>query len=811
MKIVFTKGSCQNLAISYLVLMGFGVIIVSCGQKKIRTENAVHSPASTPVDAEAPKIVSVGIVGKDRTIVAGEEGVLDIEVVINNSKDGTGRQYRWDRDAPLPVLWISAPSDCGVHFSEGGLSSRSDEQIGVKLELPKEPGGKIIAKVKYHASTRANAAQTYFWFDVAASLVSGEEGTDGLKVQDTGKVLAPIKIDTLMITKFLVLGVIAIAIFLFIVEWVRVDVVAIIIMLILPELGLLDARDTFNGLSSNAVIAIIGVMIISFALNRTGLVSRAIKPLQRLIGKSGSRLMVIFSGMIAVISSVMQNTGAAVLFLPAIRETAGKVAKVPISRVLMPIGMSAILGGTLTMIGTSPLIILNDLLPAGMDKFGFLELTPIGLALVVGGIVYFSTVGKFLLNSGQSSDSDPQKGSAVEDTRAMEEYKEVEGPFELFVPEDYKPGGGPQRVVEIRRRFLVNIVALATRRGMEDTAPEPETIIRPGVGLCVFGPKKNIEDFARDYRLDMKEGPSLFKKHFNPSVASTVEVVISPRSTLIGRTITEIGFRKTYGVNPLALHQNGEVFYWGMADRPLGAGDGVLLHGTWEQFQTLKDLHRNFIFTSSTEVEIQKPNKAIPALVCFVVTLGLMMFSSFYFQGKGYNPIPLSICLMAGALGMILTRVISIEESYRAVDWRTIFLLGGLLPLGQAVDQTGTAAWASQWIIVALGDHLGPLLLLIVLASLSGLLTLVISNVGACALLVPLGISLASQIGIDPRVAAIVVGIGVSNSFIIPTHQVNALYMGPGGYSTVDYMKVGGPLSLLYIAILVSMTYVFYL
>jgi len=197
--------------------------------------------------------------------------------------------------------------------------------------------------------------------------------------------------------------------------------------------------------------------------------------------------------------------------------------------------------------------------------------------------------------------------------------------------------------------------------------------------------------------------------------------------------------------------------------------------------------------------------------MCFLMALSLMVLSNFYFQNRPYNPIPLSVCLMVGVIGMVLTRMISINEAYRAVDWRTVFLLGGLIPRGMAVDQTGTAEWIAKGIISGLGTLMSPLVLLIVLAILSCDFTMVISNVGACTLLVPLGISIANHIGGNPRVAAIVVGIGVSNSFILPTHQVNALYMGPEEYQTKDYLKIGGLLAIIYIAILVAMTYFFYL
>ena len=296
----------------------------------------------------------------------------------------------------------------------------------------------------------------------------------------------------------------------------------------------------------------------------------------------------------------------------------------------------------------------------------------------------------------------------------------------------------------------------------------------------------------------LRDEPSVFKNSmFNPSIAGIVEVVISPRSNLIGKTIKEIGFRETFGVNPLALHKDGMIYYRELADKALQSSDTVLIHGTWEHFHALQENHQNFIFITPLEDEFHKPEKAFMASVSFFVALSLMVFSSFYFQSQPYNPIPLSVCLMIGAMLMIVGKVMTINEAYRAVDWRTVFLLGGLIPLGMAMDQSGTAAWIARGIIAGLGSLMSPLVLLIVLAFLSCAFTMVISNVGACALLVPLGVSIANQIGMDPRVAVIVVGLGVSNSFILPTHQVNALYMGPGEYRSKDYIKIGGFLSLI--------------
>ena len=768
------------------------------------------TPGTTP-PSRAPRYIAVRMKKPLRTLIAGETDSFELEARLMTAENSSGTPPLWNRAAAAPlVVWMASPDESGIVFIDERHPDRPRHHVLLKFSLPSVPDAKsLTARVEYRVNPRTSAGSHFFWMDVFGELVAA----DGNKIQDMGIIKLPFNVDTHLGTKLLMLMVIAAAVFLFIVEWVRVDVVAIAMMVLLPELGLLNSQDTFKGLSSNAVVAIIGVMIISYGLNRAGLVNRILQPLLKYVGNSSHRLTVIFSSLIAVISSVMQNTGAAVLFLPAIRLVTSYRLKIPISRVLMPIGMAAILGGTLTMIGTSPLILLNDILPPGMPKFGFLELTPIGVALVVGGIAYLATVGMQQLagHPGGSSDGRNREVDIAEEG-ILGSYPLIKGPFEIYVPEDFPPRRLPLSIVEIRRRFLVNIVASADADGACKIAPLPETTIQPGHILCVYGPLKAVTRFVRDFGVILKREPEYFKDSlFNPSLAGIVEGVVSPRSSLIGKTIREIGFREAFGLNTLALHQAGKTYYRQLADRPLQGGDAILLHSTWEQLHALQDLHQNLIIITPFEKEFHKPEKSGWALTCFSVTLFLMLLSSFYFQNRPYNPIPLSVCLMLGAVSMVLTRVITINEAYRAVDWRTVFLLGGLIPLGMAMDQTGTAEWIAKGIVTGLGTLMSPLLLLIVLAALSCGFTLVISNVGACTLLIPLGISIANQIGVDPRVAAIVVGLGVSNSFLLPTHQVNALYMGPGEYKTKDYIKIGGLLAIIYIAILVAMTYFFYL
>lgn len=754
------------------------------------------------------RYVKATITSPRPVFTAGESGELQLKLVIAPPEGAA--PPTWNPEARPLTVRVLAPEAAGIAFESSAPDDPElpSNQAVVRVPISERGAQAVAVDIPYAVSSRVRVKNYSLRVDVSAPLIAD----DGSRIRDSGTVTVPARVETPLRTKMIVLIIIALAIFLFVVEWVRVDVVAIMIMVSLPLLNLLSSRATFTGLSSNAVIAIIGVMIVSAGLNKVGLVSRVVKPVIRLAGKSATRLMVFVSALIAVISSVMQNTGAAVLFLPGIRH-ACKQIKVPISSVLMPIGMCAILGGTMTMIGTSPLILLNDILPEGMEKFSLLELTPIGATLVLGGIIYFSTGGKYFLRRIAQAQAQRRGSVSVDDGVDVRSfYHDLDGPFELYVPTDYNPKGKPNTVAEILKKHQVNIVSVADPEGrLHELSPTPDTRIRAGYNICAYGPEKDVKNFAEEYQIELLDAPQRFKDLFNPAVSGVVEAVVSSRSAMIGSTVQEIGFSKTFGMTVLALYREGKTYYSDFVDIPLMSGDALLLHSTWDRFNSFDQTHRNFNIITPLEVEIQKPSKVLPAVICFAVALTMMLISSFYFQRMPYNPIPLSVCLMVGAIGMVLTGVLSIGEAYTSVDWRTVFLLGGLIPLGMAVDRTGTAEWLASGIVSALGDAVTPLLLIFVLAAMSGAFCLVISNVGACTLLVPLGVSMASQIGIDPRVAAIVVGIGVSNSFLLPTHQVNALYMGPGDYRTKDYMKIGGVMSILYVAILGTMTYLFYM
>jgi di/tricarboxylate transporter len=249
---------------------------------------------------------------------------------------------------------------------------------------------------------------------------------------------------------------------------------------------------------------------------------------------------------------------------------------------------------------------------------------------------------------------------------------------------------------------------------------------------------------------------------------------------------------------PLAITHQGQTHYTKLNLRVLETGDVILMHGRWERFKQMR-LKRDLLFVQSPDYEIFDTTKAATALACFGLATLMVIFTSF----------PISVCLMTGALCMILTKVLRIDDAYQSVDWRTVFLLSGLIPLGLAMQKTHAAAWLASHLIDLMGAP-SPALFILVIGLITTLLTLVISNVGATVLLVPMVVDMAGRLGVDPRLSAMVVGLAASNAFLLPTHQVNALYMGPGGYTSQDFLKAGLPLSLLFLIVLAAVVMFLY-
>lgn len=617
-----------------------------------------------------------------------------------------------------------------------------------------------------------------------------------------------------------VMGLLILTIYLFAFEVVDVDVTAISIMVLLGlstlfapvmglEAGLVSTDKLFNGFSSNAVMSIIAVMIIGAGLDKTGIMSKVATFILNVGGTSEKRIIPIVSSTVGIISSFMQNVGAAALFIPVVSRISAR-SGLPMSRLLMPMGFCAILGGTVTMVGSSPLILLNDLiltsnhaLPEAqqMETWGLFSVTPVGLALVFTGIVYFVIAGRFVLPKMS------EKADASSATNTMDYFQNIYGIdyalFEVVVPVNSPLIG--HVLNDIEQKEHIRIIA-AIKGNTKDVTIGPNGVARDytieaNTVLGILGSENFINDFARDYKLEVKDDLEYFSETLSSSRSGVAEVVIPPGSQLIDKSARDIWLRKVYGLAMVALHREGETLGAGegIRDLPLQAGDTLVVHTLWTNLDRITKDKNFVVVTTEYPHEETRPHKVAWAGLFFAIALTMVLFTD----------LKLSVALLTGAIGMILSGVIKIDEAYEAVSWKTVFLLASLIPLGLAVETSGTAKWIADQTLLVVGDM--PIWVIQAsVAVLATFFTLVMSNVGATVLLVPLAVNIALGVGANPAVFALTVAIATSNSFLIPTHQVNALIMGPGGYKVPDFMKAGGIMTILFLVVMmIMMTLVF--
>ncbi len=604
-----------------------------------------------------------------------------------------------------------------------------------------------------------------------------------------------------------VLGILSLAIFLFVFEVVRVDVVALIVLVLLGlssmipgYTGLIPTHQLFNGFSSNAVMSIIAVMIIGAGLDKTGVMGVMAGQILKRAGKTQNRIMVTLSVCVAYISSFMQNIGAAALFLPVVSRISRRTA-IPLNKLLMPMGFCAILGGTMSMVGSSPLILLNDLIASAnlhlpdnaipMEKFGLFAVTPVGMALVFTGIAYFVIFGKYLL---------PDGAKQTLTTENLQHYRDVYGIdgriFEVEVTEQSDLVGLMLGQVESRGRsgWILGIKSGSSIQ----IIPAQDSMIESGAILAIMGARSEIERYAEEHKLTISPYLNEFADALNPTTAGIAEIVVPPDSDLIKRTISQSDIRRRYGMRVLSVFRVDSVIDEGLSSLELQAGDTLVVHSRWQDMIAVSKDKKFAVVTDFPKEEF-RTHKLRNAGIAFVLAIGLVLFSD----------LPLSLALMVGALGMVIGRVLDMEEAYDAVSWQTVFLLACLIPLGMAMEQSGAAAYLAAHALEVM-DGLPVWMIQLFLAIIATVFTLVMSNVGATVLLVPLGIQMALGVGADPAMFALTIALATSNSFLIPTHQVNALIMGPAGYKVRDFMRVGAGMTALFLFVMLVVLNLFY-
>ncbi len=609
--------------------------------------------------------------------------------------------------------------------------------------------------------------------------------------------------DSIALTSDIVLVLILLAgtVLLFVREWLPADVAAILILVVLGLTELVPPEILFSGFASNAVMAIVAVMILGAGLDRTGVMNSAAKLIMKLSNGSEAHLIMTLSAFAGVLSAFMQNPAVAALFLPVASRVSSRTGY-PLSHLLMPMGFCIILGGQMSTVGNSPMILLNDLvasinrnLPQGaetLQPYPLFSVFPVGLGLFVLGLLYFRFFGKYLLPEADKQSVTPSRT----ETYFEQLYGSSGEIFELEVQ-----SGSPLigvTVLEAESLPGVPIILALQDAGQARLAPPGDQAIGRGARLGMLGSREQLQTFAGAYNCKLEPRLVQLEALFNPARSGISEAVVPPGSRLIGKQIGELRLRRRFGVSPLSVTRAHEVMREDIREIELQAGDCLVFHSTWRDL--MEHAHeKDFVVITDYPKDEQRPQKLLHAATFFVLAFGLALIGH----------VPVTLALFAGAAGMLITGVLSPDEAYKAISWKTVFMLACLIPLGSAVDTTGTAAWVAQGTLGYIGSwpEWGVQL---ALAALTSIAALMMSNVGAAIIMIPMAVNIALAVNGNPTAYALIAACAATNNFLTPTNAVTAMIAGPAGYKGSDFLRAGVPLTVLYWLASVFLVRVFY-
>ncbi len=605
---------------------------------------------------------------------------------------------------------------------------------------------------------------------------------------------------TLTPDMLLVLGLVGFTVLMLLLEWVRPDIVALLVLVVIGITGLMPIDRLFDGFASNAVLSLIGIMIMGAGLDRTGVLNKAASFILRLSGGVEGRVSLLLNSTVGVLSSIIQSQALAALFLPVASRVSSRTG-MPLKRLLLPMAFCILAGTSMTLISNSPLILLNDLiasanrnLPPGahtIEPFSLFSITPIGIPLLLVGIAYFALFGNRLMRD--EDEAKPKVTPGRTESYFADTYG-IEGDVtELTVTADSPLVG--MSIGEAETLENAPLI-LAIKTGNEARlSPPGDEMIWVGTVLGVLGPRKAVGEFAQALKCRVGSRVQALADMFNPTRAGISEVVIPPSSKFIKQQVGDLHLRKRYGISVLAVNRGEEVTRGeDVRKMTLHAGDTLVLHSYWRDL-ILASESRDLVPVTDIPSEEQRPGKVRYALVFFALAMALGLFTD----------LRLSVAMMTGAVGMLLAGVLNMDEAYGAINWKTIFVMACLIPLGISMDSTGTAAWMAQEIMRYLG-HLPQWMLQAFIAILALVLSQIISHVGTAVMMVPMAINVALASGGNPAMYALIVALSVSNTFLIPGASPTLLIVtGPGGYKPRDFVRVGLPLTAIMLVVTLVM------
>ncbi|WP_337570878.1 SLC13 family permease [Hallella sp.] len=576
---------------------------------------------------------------------------------------------------------------------------------------------------------------------------------------------------------------------------VRSDLVALCALVALLLTGTLTPQEAISGFSNQVVIMMVGLFVVGGAIVQTGLAKKASGKLMMLAGDNEIGLFLLLMVVTAVIGAFVSNTGTVALMMPIVVSLAQK-AKIRASRLLMPLAFASSMGGMLTLIGTPPnLVIQEALTESGHQPLGFFSFLPVGLVCIVVCIVVLLPLSKRFLNGRQRGDDDGKARRRKTLDDLLEEYS-LKDDLSVFTVTDASLVKDKSVVeLDVQRRYGLSVLEVRRvkkthaklMKEVEQRLAGPDTRLMVGDIVYVSGNKQQAEQMAADMQLDKTSQPLAF---YDIGIA---EAVLMHNSRLCGKTLRDGGLRRLYSVNVLGVRRGDDYITRNLADLKLRQGDILLIQGKWKNISRIANLAEGILIMGQPLEEAARVTLDYKAPLAAAIMVAMILTMVFDFIPVA----PVTAVITAGLL-MVLTGCIrSVEAAYKTINWESIVLIAAMLPMSVALEKTGASALVARMLADGLGQA-SPYALLAGVYFTTSLLTMFISNTATAVLMSPIALTSAMAIGVSPYPMLFAVTLGASMCFASPfSTPPNALVMQAGGYTFMDYIKVGLPLQII--------------
>lgn len=594
--------------------------------------------------------------------------------------------------------------------------------------------------------------------------------------------------DSQLITTLSLLG---ICVFFFIINKPRMDVVALLAMLALPLLGILSLEETFSGFSDPSVILIGLMFVIGEGLVRTGVSNDVGAWILKKAGGSETKLLVFMMVAVALIGSVMSSTGIVALFIPIVLSISTKLNVSP-AKLMMPLSFAGLISGMMSLVATPPNMVVNSILTREQfPGFSFFAFTPIGIIVLVAGVLYMLYARRFL---GSQEDENRRAVAKTTFAELANRYELTWRDAVLVISPASSFCGKKVCELPLRAEYGASIVCVERRERLNRQLIDPsgETILRANDALLIDfeNDKSQISELCEKHSLI--RFPLDGGKHFEHSEREfgLVEVSVMPDSPLDGKTPIEAKFRSRYGMSVIGILRNRKAISKNVVREKLRVGDMLLLAGSWKAADALQ-LHRKSFIVLNVPVEFENktavPGRASYALISLLVMVGLMISGI----------VPNALAALIGCLMLLAARCIDMDRAYRCINWSSLILIVGMIPFATALEKTGGVEIAADTLMQIFGNA-DPRIILGALMAFTMIVGLFMSNTVTAVLLAPIAITVARSLGLEPYPFAMGIAIAASTAFMTPiSSPVNTLVLGPGRYRFIDFVKLGVPFSVL--------------